>query len=60
MSRTFRLHDRYNMDVRLESQNPLNNVRFPSWNTTVGGKQFGLPGAANAMRTVQLSMRVRF
>ncbi|MCU1325188.1 MAG: TonB-dependent receptor, partial [Bryobacterales bacterium] len=60
MARTFRLRDRYSMDVRLESQNPLNNVRFPSWNTTYLGKQFGLPGSANPMRTVQLSMRVRF
>ena len=60
MSRTFRLHDRYSMDVRLDVTNPLNNVRFPNWNTVVGNAQFGLPLTANAMRSMQLSMRVRF
>ena len=60
MSRTFRLHDRLSMDVRLDATNPLNNVRFPSWNTTFGNAQFGLPMTANPMRSTQLSMRVRF
>ena len=60
MSRTFRLHDRLSMDVRVEATNPLNNVRFPNWNTMVTSAQFGLPVVANPMRSAQLSMRVRF
>jgi hypothetical protein len=60
MSRTFRLHDRLSMDVRVEATNPLNNVRFPNWNTVVTSAQFGLPVVANPMRSAQLSMRVRF
>ena len=60
MARTFRLKDRLSMDVRLDATNPLNNVRFPSWNTTVGSSQFGLPMVAGPMRSTQLSMRVRF
>jgi trimeric autotransporter adhesin len=59
LARTFRLSDRLNMDLRLDSVNALNHVTFQSWNTTVN-PQFGLPTAANAMRTVQLYLRLRF
>ena len=48
------------LDVRFDSANVLNHVTFPNWNTIVGSAQFGLPNAANAMRTVRASLRVRF
>jgi hypothetical protein len=60
ISRTFKLRDRISMDVRLDAANTLNHVTFPSWNTTVNSKQFGLPGSANTMRTLQANVRVRF
>ena len=60
MARTFPLHDRVTMDVRLDAANALNHVTFPSWNTTVTSSQFGLPNAANPMRTVSANVRVRF
>lgn len=60
MSRTFRLRDRLSMDVRVDATNPINHVTYPSWNTTFGNAQFGLPMVANPMRSVQVSMRVRF
>ena len=47
-------------DLRFDSTNALNHVTFPSWNTTVNGAQFGLPNAANAMRSVQATLRWRF
>jgi hypothetical protein len=47
-------------DLRFDSTNPLNHVTFPSWNTTVNGAQFGLANAANAMRSVQATLRWRF
>jgi trimeric autotransporter adhesin len=59
LARTFRLRDRLNMDLRLDSTNALNHVTFQSWNTTVN-PQFGSPTAANAMRTVQFYLRLRF
>ncbi|MGD1071275.1 MAG: TonB-dependent receptor [Bryobacteraceae bacterium] len=59
LARTFRLRDRLNMDLRFDSTNALNHVTFQSWNTTVNG-QFGSPTIANAMRQVQLYLRVRF
>jgi hypothetical protein len=65
MARTFRLRDRLNMDLSFNAANVLNHVTFPSWNTTTDGSQkdypqFGLPGTANAMRTVTANVRVRF
>jgi Carboxypeptidase regulatory-like domain len=60
MSRTFRLGDRWNADLRIEAVNALNHVTYPSWVTVITSAQFGLPAAANAMRTVQTSFRLRF
>lgn len=60
MARTFRLNDRWSLDVRVDSNNLLNHVTFPSWNTTINSLQFGLPMTANAMRTMQSTLRLRF
>jgi hypothetical protein len=60
LGRTFRISDRLNLDVRCDSVNALNHVTFPAWNTTVSSAQFGLPNAANPMRSVQTTVRLRF
>ncbi|HLY60997.1 MAG TPA: TonB-dependent receptor [Terriglobia bacterium] len=60
MGRTFRLHGRFNLDLRVDSTNFLNHPTFASWNTTVTSAQFGLPTSANAMRSLQSSLRLRF
>jgi trimeric autotransporter adhesin len=60
LARTFRISDRVNTDLRLDATNALNTVTYQSWVTTVTSAQFGLPTAANNMRTVRLNMRVRF
>lgn len=72
VARTFRLKDRYNLDLRVDSTNVLNHVVFTSWNTTLNPTSnpalspasnsplFGLPSAANAMRSLQTTMRLRF
>jgi len=60
MGRTFRLRGRFNLDLRFDSTNFLNHATFTSWNTTVTSTQFGLPTAANAMRSMQTTLRVRF
>jgi hypothetical protein len=72
LQRTFRLKDRYNLDVRVDSTNLLNHVVFSSWNTTLNPASnpgvnpalnsplFGLPAAANAMRSLQTTLRLRF
>lgn len=60
LGRTFRWKDRFHIDLRFDSTNALNHVTYTSWNTTVSSAQFGLPVAANAMRTIQTSLRLRF
>jgi hypothetical protein len=60
MARTFRVEGRFNLDLRVDSTNLLNHVVFSAWNTTVGSPQFGLPAAANPMRSLQTTLRLRF
>jgi len=60
MARTFRLRDRFNLDLRIDSTNLLNHVTFTTWNTTVNSTQFGLPTTANPMRSMQTTLRLRF
>jgi hypothetical protein len=60
LSRAFRLRDRYNLEFRLEANNILNHVTFPSWNTIINSSQFGLPDRANPMRKVQANLRMSF
>jgi uncharacterized membrane protein YgcG len=60
LGRTFRATERISTDFRLEANNVLNYVTFPSWNTVIGNTQFGLPNSANAMRSVQAIFRMRF
>lgn len=60
LGRTFRLSDRLNLDLRVDSTNALNHVNFTAWNTIVNNVQFGLPAAANGMRSTQMTLRLRF
>ncbi len=60
LARTFRVRTSYNLDVRVDATNVLNHVAFTAWNTTVNSTIFGLPAAANAMRSLQLTARLRF
>jgi hypothetical protein len=49
-----------NLDLRLDATNALNHVTFTSWNAVASSSQFGLPMAANSMRSVQATLRWRF
>jgi len=60
MLRTFRLPDKVNLDIQIAASNPLNHVTYSNWYTNVNSTQFGLPAAANTMRTVQTTLRLRF
>jgi hypothetical protein len=60
ITRTFSFGSRLNMDWRIDATNVLNYVTFSGVNTLVGSPQFGLPSAANQMRRVQTSLRMRF
>jgi len=60
LARTFRRGDRWSLDVRVDATNALNHPVFPGWNTIVTSSQFGLPFAANPMRSLQTTIRARF
>jgi len=60
LGRIFRVSDRLNLDLRADSTNALNHVTYTVWNTIVNSTQFGLPAAANAMRSMQTTLRLRF
>jgi hypothetical protein len=60
IGRTLLWGDRFNLDWRLNATNVLNRVTYAAVNVFVGSAQLGLPTAANPMRKVQASLRVRF
>lgn len=60
MGRTFRLNKRLNLDLRVDATNLLNHVTFTTWDTIINSTQFGLPTTANAMRSLETSLRMRF
>jgi trimeric autotransporter adhesin len=60
MGRTFRWGDRFNIDLIVNSTNALNHVTWASWVTTINNNQFGQPTSANAMRSLQTTLRLRF
>jgi hypothetical protein len=60
MARTFRLNGQFNLDLQVDSTNFLNHATFTSWYTTITSAQFGLPAAANGMRSMQTTLRLRF
>jgi trimeric autotransporter adhesin len=60
MQRTFRLHDHYNLNVRLDSTNALNHVVYTSWYNTINSSLFGSPVTAGGMRNVTATMSLRF
>jgi len=59
-ARVFRFGERRSVDIRFDGTNVLNHVTWSAWNTTYGNSQFGLPTAANGMRTIQATLRFRF
>lgn len=60
MVRTFRLKPKVNLDVQIAATNLLNHVTYSSWQNSITSTQFGLPAAANSMRSLQTSLRLRF
>jgi hypothetical protein len=60
LARTFRPSSRFYLDARVDATNLLNHGVFTAWNTIVNSTQFGLPLAANPMRSLQTTLRLRF
>lgn len=60
LARTFRPTTRLTLDAHVDATNLLNHAVFTEWNTTWNSTQFGAPVAANAMRSIQTTLRLRF
>jgi hypothetical protein len=66
LARTFRPHGRLFLDLAVNATNLLNHPDFTSWDTIwnnaslSNSQQFGRPIAANAMRSLQTTIRLRF
>ncbi len=60
MVRTFRLPEKLNLDLQVAATNALNHVTYASWVTNINSTQFGVPAAANVMRSLETSLRLRF
>jgi len=60
LARTFRPNTRFYLDARVDATNLLNHGVFTGWNTTINSTQFGLPVAVNPMRSLEISLRLRF
>jgi hypothetical protein len=58
--RGFRLGERRNLDLRVESNNFVNHVSITRIGATVNASNFGLATGAAGMRTVNCVMRLRF
>ena len=58
--RSFRPSSRFYLDLRVNATNLLNHGVFTGWDTTVNSTQFGLPIAANPMRSLETTLRLRF
>lgn len=60
LARTFRPSGRLYLDARVDATNLLNHVVFTSWNPITNSTQFGVPVAANPMRSLETTLRLRF
>jgi trimeric autotransporter adhesin len=60
MQRTFRPSKHFYLDARIAATNLLNHAVFSSWVTTLESAQFGLPQSPDSMRSLQVTVRVRF
>jgi hypothetical protein len=60
LERTFRPNTKLYLIARVDATNLLNHGVFTGWSTSVSSTQFGLPIAANPMRSLQTTIRLRF
>ncbi len=58
--RSLRLDERRRLEIRMEANNVLNRVSFTRLGTTVNASNYGLATDTAPMRTVNMSLRLRF
>jgi hypothetical protein len=60
VARVFRLRGRRNLECRVTATNVFNHVTFSRIGSVITSPEFGLPTSANAMRRLQITMRMGF
>ncbi len=60
LARSFRVDERRRLEFRADSNNFLNHVSYTGLGTVVNALNYGLPTSAAGMRTVTMTMRLRF
>jgi hypothetical protein len=60
LERTFRATQKYNLTARIDATNLLNHAVFTNWVTAINSTQFGVPASVNSMRSLQITIRLRF
>ncbi len=60
LARTFRPHGKWYLDFEVNSTNTFNHPTISNWINDVESTQFGLPAGANAMRSVQTVIYLRW
>jgi trimeric autotransporter adhesin len=60
LARTFRPHGKWYLDFVVNSTNTFNHPTISSWINDVESTQFGVPVGANAMRTIQTEIHLRW
>jgi hypothetical protein len=58
--RSFNLAERRRIEFRFETTNLFNDVNYSNLYTVVNATNYGLPSAASGMRTVDVTVRLRF
>ena len=60
LARSIRLTERKRLEARIDANNLLNHVNISSFGTVVNSVNYGLATAAGGMRSVSVSLRLRF
>jgi len=58
--RTFRVKERHQITITIQSTNPLNKVNVTGIGTVIGSVNEGLPSSAAGMRTLTVGTRITF
>jgi len=60
LARVFKFRDPYSFEIRVDSTNILNHPVYSNWVNITNSATFGLPAGTGAMRSFQLTGRLRF
>jgi len=60
LARSIALAERRRLEARVDANNVLNHVNISNYGTVVNSITYGLPTSAGGMRSLTVSLRLRF